>query len=561
VSDPSSSNETGNASEHAVEQLPGSDAEVQGRRNVIDSAPDSLAAHVTDVSIRANPGETPATAKSAGRGGIAIAFAKIYFIVTGLAQQLALGNILGPGYGALSTVMGIASISYNPLIQTGIQGVSRPVAQSDASERPTVIRRALSVHFVIGIALAALFFLLAPFFGAVTNAPYLTPVFRLFSIVLLAYGLYGPLIGVLNGQRKFLHQAGLDILAATLRTAAMVGAAFWAMKQYQQGVAGAALGFGLSAGLMFLIASAIAGFGRRGKGPLAVSAHFKFIGPLLLGQFVLNLLFQADMQLLGAFARQAATDSGIAVAEADELVGAYRAAQLFGFLPYQLLIAVSFVLFPMLASADQAGDRQAVADYVRVGVRLALIIAGLAVSVSLGLSGQLLTLTFPAQPFAALAGNGMRVLVFGLGAFAIFGIFVTVLNSLGRERAAMALTAASFALIGALCWVFVRGQPFSRELLMRTALAAALGHLVAALCAAVLVRRRTGAVVHPLSFGRVVVALGVSATIGYFLPDLGKLMTVLFSLLVGMVYLGVLTVLGELGRRDLELVAKVVRRR
>jgi Na+-driven multidrug efflux pump len=154
----------------------------------------------------------------------------------------------------------------------------------------------------------------------------------------------------------------------------------------------------------------------------------------------------------------------------------------------------------------------------------------------------------------------MRILVVGLGGFAIFGILVTVLNSLGRERAAMVLTAASFALIGALCWLFVRGQPFGPELLLRTALAAATGHLIAALCAAVLVKRRTGAVVHPWSLIRVLLALGFSATVGYLLPDRGKLMTIVFSLLVALLYLGLLTVLRELGRRDLELVLRVVRR-
>ena len=43
--------------------------------------------------------------RSAGRGGLAVAFAKIYFIVVGLVQQIALPRILGlDGYGALASV-------------------------------------------------------------------------------------------------------------------------------------------------------------------------------------------------------------------------------------------------------------------------------------------------------------------------------------------------------------------------------------------------------------------------------------------------------------------------
>jgi stage V sporulation protein B len=482
-------------------------------------------------------------------------------MVTGLVQQVALGNILGPaGYGALNTAMGIASISYNPLIQTGIQGVSRPVAPVDPVQRPGVIRAVLRVHFALGVSMAVLFFFAAPLIGYLTNAPYLVPAFRLFSGVLLAYALYGPLIGVLNGQQRFLHQAGLDVMAATLRTIAMVGAAWWFMRTYQEGVAGAAIGFGVSASLMFLIAVSLTGLGRRGMGPSAAE-HLRFIGPLLLGQFILNLLFQADLQLLGRFAREAALVAGTSVERADELVGAYRAAQLFGFLPYQLLIAISFVLFPLLAKAARERDVVAVAEYVRTGVRLALILAGLAVSVSAALPRQLLKLVFPSQPFAEIGGDAMRILVLALAAFAIFGVLVTVLNSLGEERPAMALTALAFAAIAGLCWIFVRGEPFNQALLTRTALAAAGGHSLAVVTAAVLVKRRARAVVRWRTLLRVFCAMAVAIAVGLQLPERGKVMTLLFSALIVTIYLVVLAVLQELGRADLKLVARVVGRR
>ena len=44
---------------------------------------------------------------------------------------------------------------------------------------------------------------------------------------------------------------------------------------------------------------------------------------------------------------------------ADALAGAYGVAQLFCFLPYQLLLSVTFVLFPLLASAKRETDEAA----------------------------------------------------------------------------------------------------------------------------------------------------------------------------------------------------------
>ena len=40
---------------------------------------------------------------------------------------------------------------------------------------------------------------------------------------MVLYGVYAPLIGALNGQRRFFAQAGFDILAATLRTVGLGG--------------------------------------------------------------------------------------------------------------------------------------------------------------------------------------------------------------------------------------------------------------------------------------------------------------------------------------------------
>ena len=96
-------------------------------------------------------------ARTAGRGGLAVAFAKIYFIVTGLAQQIALPKLVGlDGYGALGTALSFASICYNPITSMSIQGVSRAVAQSPGHE-PAAIRRTLIVHVVVAAIFGAFF--------------------------------------------------------------------------------------------------------------------------------------------------------------------------------------------------------------------------------------------------------------------------------------------------------------------------------------------------------------------------------------------------------------------
>jgi stage V sporulation protein B len=512
-------------------------------------------------AAQAAPKDSSEVARTAGRGGLAVASAKIYFMLVGLVQQVILPRVLGlGGYGALSSVLSIAGIAYNPIVSTSIQGVSRAVAQSPDAEQPQAIRRTLRVHAALALPLALAFFFLAGPIGRWADAPHLIPSLRIVSGVILFYSLYSPFIGVLNGKKRFTGQAGLDMTAATIRTVSLVTGGYILAKSSGHGVEGAIIGFVVASFLIFLFATWLVGVGKKGPGGPTVRQHLTFIAPLLLGQALLNLLLQADLTLLRVFAGESARAAGLAPQAADPLVGAYRATQLFCFLPYQLLLAVTFILFPMLATAYRDADHDAVARYVKSGVRLALVLMGVMVSVSSGLSAPLMRLVFPPEA-ATLGARAMQLLTLGFGAFAVFGIFTTVLNSLKREVASMVVTAVAFALVVLLCYLRVRGVEFGAELLWRTALATTAGLSLATLCAGFLVYRTAGAVVAPLSLVRVVAAMAVCITIARHLPAPGKLMTLVYSAAIAALYAMLLLVSGELGKADLANVRAVVSRR
>lgn len=505
-------------------------------------------------------------ARTAGRGGIAVAGAKGYFIAAGLVQQIALKAVLGlDGYGALSSALSLSSIAYNTVVTTSIQGVSRAVAQAPDAERATTTRRVLSVHAALALPLGLLALLVAGPVGELAGMPHVVPTLRLGSAVLATYGLYAPLIGVLNGSRRFIGQALFDVAAATLRTVGLVVGGYLAARALARGPEGAMAGFVGAALAVFVAALLVVGTGRAGPSSLRVRAHLAFIAPLAMGQLLLNLLFQADLTLLRAFAARAATSAGLPMEAADPLVGAYRASQLFCFLPYQLLLSITFVLFPLLAAAHRAGDAVAVREYVRNGLRLALVIAGAMVSVTSGLARELLTSVFGADA-AALGTAPMELLTLGFGAFGLFGILTTVLNSLGRERQSALVTVASLILVLGLGSAGLAGAPFSPTLLLHTAVATSLGILLATVAAAWLVWRAAGSLVGPLALLRVLGAVALAVTLGRGLPDFGfdghalRALTLAYAGLVALVYAALLVVSRELGRADLVLLGRVLRR-
>jgi stage V sporulation protein B len=501
----------------------------------------------------------------AGRGGLAIAAAKLYFIVLGFAQQSLVNHLLGAGYGTYRRAQSLATIVYNPVVTSGVQGVSRSVSAAAPEDRPAAARRSVLLQALGVQPLALGFYLGAPSLSRALHAEHLTPAFRILAAVIALYGVYAPLVGVLNGTRRFVAQAALDSLFATLRTVGLALGAYWFGRRGVRfdAVEGSLLGFVAAVALIVVISIPIAGLGAAGSGGVTWQRQLAFLAPLYIGQFTLNLLMQSDLHVLGRLAADAAASAGLDPREADRLVGAYGVAQLFCFLPYQLLLSVTFVLFPLLASAHRDGAREAVASYVRTGVRLALVIAGAFVAVNAGLGSRLLALVFRAED-AVLGGAAMIPLGVGLGGFALFGVLATVLTSLGHERKSAGLTVAALALVLAATTLLARGAALGEAMLLRIALGTACGLLTATGLAAFAVHRAAGAVVGVASFARVVGSTFTACVLGRVLAaslPQGKPLTLAVALVVGLAYLAVLVATRELGRADLDMVSRLARRR
>jgi stage V sporulation protein B len=394
--------------------------------------------------------------KTAGRGGLAIAVAKVSFIVFGFAQQVVLPHVLGTeGYGNISRVLAIVGIVNNVIVALSIQSVSRTVASVAEAEAPKAFRRVLAYHFVVATILAGGFAALSGPLARFAEADQIAPSLRVVAAVVFLYGLYAPLVGYLNGRRRFIEQAGLDIFYGGLRFASTVAGVLIATQvAHRDGVLGGVIGFTSAALLIVPIAATRSKLGAPGGVAPTAGTYARFVGPLAIGLIALNLLLQTDFLLfssfVGAKARALGLPGGEAQSRADACVGSYRAFQLFSFLPYQLLMSVTFVLFPMLSKAHAEGDREAVARFTRTGMRLALVLVGLFAGIVAGLPFGLLRFAFFSNPeIADLGSKAQPYHALAMALFALLGVMTTVLTSLGKEIVSAALTALGVALVAA----------------------------------------------------------------------------------------------------------------
>ncbi len=494
-------------------------------------------------------------AKTAGRGGLAVLFAKAYFIVTGLAQQALLPKVLGhAGYGALSRVLAASNIVNNVVIASATQGVSRATAQATGAEalvRQRLLRWHLGAAAVVALAYAAL----VPGIVWFQHAPHIKLPLLTMAVVLLVYGVYAPMVGYLNGTRQFQKQAALDVLAATLRTLLLLFGGYLFVRQGQNGVLGAVVGASLASLVVVGIAAVVtrpqAG-SARGSAPLpSLKAYAAGLLPVVLAQACTNAVMQADHLLLGRFLSEGASAN-----TADEWLAAYRGCQLFAFLPYQMLFSVTQILFPMLAKVKAEGTPAELAQLVSRGTRLGAIVVGLLVSVVCALPGSLLAFAYDRT--IAIRGQGpLHILALAQATFAILGLASTVLVSIGQERKALRVTLIALGTVAAACIALVPGRPFGAPQLMASATAALLGLGLAMLYAGYIVYRTTGAFVPRKTALRVCLAVALAFGVGFLTPITGRPLTIILATLVAVAYLIVLVLTGELGRAELTLLRTI----
>ena len=480
---------------------------------------------------------TPPTAVGAGKGLLFITAAKLWFMVAGYAIQFALPRALGSPakYGAWGIVLACVSVFNNVMVTGTIQGVSRFVSQAPA-RAGDVVRAALGRQLIGGGIIAAAFVLGAPFVaGGILHDPAYADYLRVAGAITFFYAMYAVFVGAANGQRQFQKQAGLDISFATLRATFVIGAAI-----VTHSVLWSVVGFA-GASLAILAISALwVGVGPRGGGDAFEVGQLERYFTQVAGYLVLvNLLMFID----GLWLKRLVT-IGSGAAAGDTQAGLYNAVQTIARLPYQLILAVTFVIFPMMSRATFDADADKARRYVVATVKYSLIVVALMATALAARPAAALRLLFPAEYGAGAAA--LPVLVGGYVAFSLFNILGTILNAAGDTRASLLGGAVTVAVCAASVWgALVYAAPHGIDPILAAACATAGSMTVGMLLAAAAVRRRFGAVFDPMSALRVAAAAGTATLVGRFWPSAGflggKLGTLISLAVIGLVYLVVVS--------------------
>ena len=501
-----------------------------------------------------NPSED---ARRAGRGLVSIAGAKGYFIICSYAVQLLLPRILGEAkeFGLYSATMSGVAILTNVLIVATIQSVSKFVSEDEARAEVT-LRQGLRVQTLLGGALALGLFVFAPVIAHLLLDDQLTRLIRVASVVVFAYALYAAVVGSLNGRHWFSKQARLDFAFSTLRTVGILAGAALGF-----GAIGAVAGFATASATILSISLIWIGFGKPGE-PIPLRRWIGFMAPIWAYQICLNGILMIDLQVLKRTATEIAfastATSQAAVDLANQYVGYYRAAQTFAFVPYQLIISLTFVLFPMISKATSIGNAEATRSTIQHAMRLSLLLLLLVAAPTSGAAYGVMQLAYPAEYLAG--APALSILVFGVAAFALFAVAATAISGAGKPSAAAIIAGVSLLVVVIANRVLVMRAGLGAHTLVATATGTAMGMVVALVLSAWVVYRLFGVFIPLVTWLRAALAAAAGYASASSVPHDSPVMA-LVALAAGFTSsLLILIVTRELTHNDWQALRRVVRR-
>jgi stage V sporulation protein B len=477
--------------------------------------------------------------KVAGRGTVYITASKVWFMISGYGIHFALPRLLtAEMFGLYQVTVSVVSI-INAVVVTGTyQTVSKYISQEE-EKAGAVKSKALRVQLAVGGGISAGFFLLAPLIAGYLNDHRLVNYLRLASLITLSYSFYSVFTGYFNGLKKFPIQAGLDIAYSTLKLAFIV-----LLVWLGYGVAGGIGGFALAAGCVLAI-SAVAARGSEKKGEVKAGDLVRFQAYLLLSTLFFNLLQKVDIILIKSLS---SPDPTLASVNS----GYYGAAINLANVTYQLIVSITFIIFPLVSQATFANDLEKTRGYVSATLRYTLMIMALVATLFSANAGEVLRVIYPADYQAGAVA--LAVVSYGMMFFGLLFVLTTIISASGRPAVSLIVCALSLVSSATLNALLIPGLGIAGAAIGTTA-----SMLIGVVAGGGYLFLSFGSLIPIKSLARILLSCGALYVLSVALTPATRLVILAQLALLPLVYLVALVVTGELGRADLERIKRVIK--
>jgi len=468
------------------------------------------------------------------KGTFWLVVSNLVFFVTGYAIYFVLGRFLltPEQFGTYGLVIALFS-TINMIMVTAIQQAVAKFVSEREKLAEVIKRKTIKLQLGISLALFVAYFLAAPFLAGIFNDLSLTGLIQFSGLIFFSHPIYSVFSGCLNGLQQFKKLAGLQISYGIAKMLLIIGLVFFGFSVF-----GAVLGFIVASFFAVVLGTFLVGF-RKPVGKFDSKQLAAFAAPLFAFAIIQNLLFNVDLFAVKALASGA------------ELVGYYVAAQSIARLPHIVVVAITFVLFPLVSSTTFKKQSDKTRFYIRNAMRYSLLFLVPVTALIAANSSELVSLIYSSKYLPA--GQALFILSFGTMFYALFLVLTTAISSSGKPKVSTALGLVALIALFGLSIVLVPIYSIAGAALASLG-ATFLGFILSA--AYVLIKFK--AFIGPKSLARIAIAglLAYAFSINIGVSGLLLLGELCLMLLL---YAATLTVLRELTKRDLDLFLKMVR--
>lgn len=360
---------------------------------------------------------------SLAQGTIRLLIAQIIFLLTGIVIQLGLGRLFGPGdYGVFSVTINLTTICYM-LITSGIPlAASRNIAiQPECAG--LISSKSVRLHSILTIAVTAFYFLSSYPIALALGDLSLVPFLQISSLVVPFYGYYALYTNYHNGAMQFKNQSLAMITLSITKMIAVFGLV--------------AIGFAVGGALIGYLFGAAFGFAmawQKWRPDIPKSdcmvptnkATLSYAIPIIVFSVCMTLLMGIDLLVVKS------------ILQDDAYAGFYASALTIAKLPYFILSALSFSLFPSIAKAVGIENWDEARRHIKGFMRYLLMMIVPITAILSMTSHEVLILLYGSE-FSA-AGESLSILLFGYAFLTIFYILVNSIQASGSPRVALGLT-------------------------------------------------------------------------------------------------------------------------
>jgi stage V sporulation protein B len=365
-------------------------------------------------------GQMNKTALGLGRGTLYLMVVQVVFLASGYIINAGLGRLLGPAsYGIFGVVIYLITISQD-FLRVGIpQAASKYIAE-DNSKAGAIKDKTVELQLIFSLLVFSVYLLFADIFADLLGDPSLSLYIRISAFVIPAGAFFALYTNFLNGLRWYDKQA----IAMLFYSVAKITGVF-TLVFFGYGIYGAIFGYlmgplaGFALGWYFFKGSKRERDARNEFEKKIIS----FAMPVIIFSVTFTFLISDDLLFVKRILRE------------NVLVGYYTAASMLSRIPFIILGALGFALFPAISRSTAINDVEQTENYISGSMRYLLMFLVPIILLVSATSKDLVSLFYSSAYLPAFLS--LSILIFGLGFFTILSIMTTIITASGRPRVSM----------------------------------------------------------------------------------------------------------------------------